>query len=477
MIRGWMAAGALAVFLAACGPAPTPKCQSSNCSGCCTEEGTCLGSSKQSFNACGSGGGKCRTCLPQQACQSQKCVDVGSGGGDGSGGGGSSSVGGGSGGGGGSSVGGGNGGGTGGGVACGSAGQACCVGMGSGCLLGLSCVGNTCTSGSAGGGTGGGGTAGGAGGGTAGGAGGGTGGGTAGGGGAGGGAALGAIGDPCFVGANCATNFCQAFGFMDGYCTKTCMTNGDCPGGSVCGRNPGGGNVCLKSCGTAGTTAGCRTGYVCEKFQSSLDGSPVCFPACTNPASCTGALNCDTRGFCCGVAGSACCAGFACDPGNSCNTATGYCQTLPVSNRPNGEACTSNPQCAGNICQPEVNMAPNCAPNCFAGGFCTQDCTTATCAAGSSCSPYTLQGVKRCAPHCTWDGGRGDCRQDYVCDRMLVAGTQATCFKKCFADAGCNASTKCDSNGFCCGAPFYRCCSGAVKCPNGGTCNALDYCQ
>lgn len=469
----------LAFLAVACGPTPTPKCQASNCSGCCTDEGACLGSSKQSFNACGSGGNKCRTCLPQQLCSSQKCVDgAGAGGGDG---GGSSSVGGGTGGGG--TGGGATGGGAGGGVACGSSGQPCCAGMGTGCLLGLSCVAGTCTSGT-GGGAGGGGTGGGAAGGAGGG--GGTGGGTAGGsgggtaGGAGGGAGLGAIGDPCVVAANCASNFCQAFGFQDGYCSKSCTGNGDCPLGSVCGRNPGGGNLCLKSCAAAGTApGGCRTGYVCEKFQSALDGSPVCFPACQSAASCIGGvLVCDGRGFCCGVNGAACCNATTCDPGNTCNTTTKHCQSLPATNRPAGEQCTGNAQCAGNQCVVESNVAPTCSPNCFSGGYCTQDCASSACPSGSSCSPYTFFGTgKWCVQNCAWDGGQGDCRPNYVCDRMLVAAsTQSTCYKRCYADAGCAVNTACD-NGFCCGKPAFRCCSGAVKCPGGGTCNALDYCQ
>ncbi len=281
---------------------------------------------------------------------------------------------------------------------------------------------------------------------------------------------------------NCASNFCQAFGFQDGYCTKACTAQADCASvGGVCGRNPSGGNVCLKSCPAAGQApGGCRAGYVCEKFQSSLDGSPVCFPACANANTCAGgALVCDSRGFCCGPNGSACCNNSTCDPGGTCDPATRHCKVLPATNRPAGEACTTNGNCAGNICVPELaNSPPACQQPCFANGYCTQDCTSAACPAGSSCSSYTFPGAKRCASNCSWDGGQGDCRSSYVCDRYTVIGsTQATCYKKCTHDAGCSATSACDSNGFCCGSPGFRCCLSGAKCPNGGLCNILDYCQ
>lgn len=472
VIRGsrW-AVLAATLLAAACGPAATAKCQSSNCSGCCADDTTCLGSTKQSFNACGSGGNKCRTCLPQQTCSALRCVD-GSGGGGGDGGG--------------TGTGGGSGGGAGGGTACGSTGQACCIGSGSGCLLGLFCVNNVCstTSGAGGGGATGGGAGGGGGSGGGGSAGGSGGGGTAGGGGAGGGAALGALGAPCVVNNNCTSNYCQAIGFQDGYCTVTCISQADCPSGSKCSRNPGGGggNVCLNSCPTAGVApGGCRTGYVCEKFQSSMDGTPVCFPKCSSANNCVGGpLVCDGRGFCCGVNGAACCDNSTCDSPNTCDPATKHCKSLPPTGRAPGEPCTMPGNCAGNTCVAELSNTTTCAPVCFSGGYCTQNCDAGVCPSGSSCSPYTFSTTgKWCVSDCVWDGGQGDCRTNYVCDRYLLAGTstQSTCFKKCFADAGCATNTACD-NGFCCGKPYYRCCSGAVKCPGGGSgCNALNYCD
>src|SRR4051812_615539 len=56
-----------------CSSAP-PTCMVSNCSGCCSEAGECLGPSKQDFHSCGSGGMTCKTCLPDELCSNAHCV-------------------------------------------------------------------------------------------------------------------------------------------------------------------------------------------------------------------------------------------------------------------------------------------------------------------------------------------------------------------------------------------------------------------
>ena len=469
MIHGSLRAGLLAAAVglagfSGCGPTTPPKCQASNCSGCCSGDGTCLGISKQSYNACGVGGASCRTCVPGQDCTNLRCVATATGGGNG-GNGGSGGAGGGSGGGSGT-------GGGGGGAACGASGQACCVG-GTGCLLGLFCVNSTCgTTPPSDGGTGGGSGTGGGGG--------------AAGGGAGGGTALHVLGDPCVVNGDCLTNNCQAFGFPGGICTKACTTQADCPVASECSRNPaGGGNICLPDCTAPGTApANCRTGYVCEKFQASINNLPVCFPGCASALSCVGGpVTCDGRGFCCGSAGAACCNNSACDTGFTCDAATHYCKTIAATGRATGEACTADTNCAGNLCILEIASSPPlCTVSCFTAGYCSAACTTLAtgCPEGGICTAYTVAaGGKRCASTCTWDGGQGDCRANYVCDRYVVGltgNTAPTCFKKCFADSECTPGAPSCQNGFCCGNAGYRCCPGATKCAGGGTCNALDYC-
>jgi hypothetical protein len=136
---------------------------------------------------------------------------------------------------------------------------------------------------------------------------------------------------------------------------------------------------------------------------------------------------------------------------------------------PTGSPCTTSTlHCAGNA------SVTACFVN-WSSGYCTQTCSSASCQPGSSCSPYVINGSSYCLQNCTWNGGQGDCRSDYVCDRYLVNGTdQATCIARCPTFA-CAANTTCDSNGFCCGKPYYRCCSSGAACPGGGTCQS-GYC-
>lgn len=423
-----------------CGPA-REDCGQSNCSGCCAQDGTCLGVSKQGFTQCGKEGAQCRACLPDQVCSNGRCLrdpDAGSLPEDDAG---QTSQ---------------DAGAPDSGVSCGQRDQPCCFG---GCYLGLSCLGGVCLPPQ--------------------------------GGDAGqpdsgtpdaGNPGTKAVGDACFGGGECATGLCQIVAFPDGYCTKSCAQNGDCPSGSVCGVSPadstGQTKVCLKSCSPAGSAGGCRTGYVCEKKGTSLDGTAVCFPRCTSPTQCGTATRCDSRGFCCGASGYACCEGNSCDSGLSCG-AGGYCQSSTPdagAPRPVGDPCTATLACAGGICFTEQPAGSSgCSQGCWSGGYCSQDCGSAGCPSGSSCSPYFSGGVSRCLKNCSWDGGQGDCRSGYVCDRgMIPSSSQAICLYRCNANSDCPTNV-CQS-GFCCGNVGYRCCSGN-QCPLGGTCGANGYCQ
>lgn len=512
-----------AVLIWTCGPSGPPKCQPSNCSGCCGADGSCLGTTRQSPQACGSSGSACKVCLPDQLCSGGKCLhdpDAGFGGGDGGGAGGGS---------GGGATGGGAGGGSGGGTACGQQGQACCNGFQctspllcqqatchapppdagpcglvgqpccnravcfNGALCGIlgSCV-DAPDAGPADSGT------------------------------------LSPLGAPCNVSGTCADGLCQvANGFSNGYCTKACATQGDCPAGSQCSSYPGRGTsplLCLGDCSPAGQVGTCRAGYVCERANSSLSGVAVCVPACT-PSTCGGAT-CDARGFCCGTAGRACCSpGSTCDATSACSG--GYCaptacggasqpccagstcngpgltcsggscvqcgqQSQPCCGGacassslvcsggscvacgtggtlcPTGEACTVPSQCAGSTC-----ITPGAT--IWVGGYCTQDCDGGVCASGSACSPYLAPPRALCGRLCDWDGGAGGCRQNYICERNLLPNpSQGMCYSACQSSADCG--TLSCQNGFCCGARGFRCCTG-TPCPSGGTCGSLGYCQ
>jgi hypothetical protein len=502
--------------LAACGMPTTVKCTAANCSGCCTDEGECLGGPKQSRQACGSMGGSCRVCLPQQLCNAGACVrdpdagfimddagttiDMDAG--------------------------------VDSGVSCGARLQVCC-GV-SDCFIGLSCLrgvcdlpvtidagpncgalgqvccanqtctgaGTTCSGGNCvamtppDGGT------------------------SVPDAGQDAGVPLKATGESCALDRECIDGVCLAFGFDNGYCTKGCNTSGDCVAGSQCGTNSSGVGplkVCLKQCSSPGQApGGCRASYVCEA-NAGTSGVPVCFPACVSNTTCAPAPTCDTRGFCCGATGFACCEGTSCQSGNTCMSGT--CRASAACGSAGQACCTSGtacqgqtvcqsntcttcgsigqPCCASNVCSqgtctsgtcqataamggvgsPCSNFATDCTGNtCFTGGnyvggYCSQaGCTSGSCPSGSTCSGRLFSGNTYCVKDCQWDGGRGDCRTGYVCDRFLIAGppnTTASCIAACSNGSECPTG-QC-SNGFCCGGAQFRCCNG-TSCSSGLTC-------
>jgi hypothetical protein len=507
MIRAAFAALAVSVLAAACGTQAPLKCQPSNCSGCCSADGECLGASAQSKQACGSQGADCRACLPDQLCSTGRCVrdpDAGTTGfGGGTGGGGD--VGGGAGGGsGGGGAGGGSGGGSGGGggAPCGQQGQACCANAM--CFLSLTCDRGLCQPAST------------------------TDAGTPDAGTPDAGQTLRLTGEPCTADGQCLDGACLQSGFTGGYCTRGCTVATDCLAGSQCGNNPGlqgPTRICLKQCASPGQSpGGCRTSYVCEA-NVGTSGVPVCYPRCSSSTQCGTAPTCDTRGFCCGIAGFACCEGTMCEAGNACmngncvtsaacgNAGQACCttgtaclgQTVCRSNvctacGGDGQPCCASDVCSVGSCQSGTCVAQNLSPfggpcttladcqtnSCiqsngtlWSGGYCSQTCTdtdSSTCPSGASCSRYVAAPNQLCLENCAWDGGAGGCRTGYVCDRNLIAGsTQATCFTRCTSAADCGGSRQCQ-NGFCCGSPGFRCCTG-TPCPLGGSCNAQGYCQ
>lgn len=611
------------LLLAACGEQGPVKCTASNCSGCCTDTGECLGAMRQSPQACGASGAVCRACLPQQLCVSGACVRdpdasvlLDDGGTQGTVDAGQTT--------------------QDSGVACGARGQPCCANLS--CFLTLTCQrgvcdvpGGTMDAGSMPGTDAG----------------------------VDAGVPLRATGAACTADSQCQDGTCLMLGFTDGYCTRSCTSSTNCLAGSQCGDNPTGSGparVCLVQCSQPGQSpGGCRTGYVCDTTANTA-GVPVCQPGCVSNTTCGAAPTCDSRGFCCGSNGFACCegtmcasgntcqagtcrtgaacgatgqacctSGAACQPGNlcsanvctacgglsqaccagsTCTTGTctnGTCQTAASCGNAGQACCTSGAACVtGSVCQAGTCAAcgglnqPCCggstcttgtctggtcqAPACgnagqacctsgtaclgstvcqagtctacggsgqaccagntctegtcqsgtcqaasacgavaqacctsgtactagavcyagycraltggacttsiycdgdacltqqgtrWLGGYCSARCTT-TCAAGSSCSPYLGLSQAYCLKHCTWDGGQGDCRTGYVCDRYMIPNTdQATCISACSSNAECGTNGQC-SNGFCCGKPFFRCCAGATPCPGGGSCS------
>jgi hypothetical protein len=332
-------------------------------------------------------------------------------------------------------------------------------------------------------------------------------------------------GEPCQADGDCLDGLCQSFGFQGGYCTKACTSSTDCFAGSQCGVNPSGAGptkLCLAQCSQPGQApGGCRSAYVCDR-NADTSGVPVCLPACVSRTMCGTAPLCDGRGFCCGSAGAACCDGMTCQGATACSN--GYCQTAAcgATGQPccaTGAACTGSavcqggacvacgvvgqPCCAGSACSSGTCTAGTCqnqalqptgsgctagssclggeclvsASGLWTGGYCTQDCKSTSCGAGSSCSPYVIGGRSLCVQSCAYDGGVSTCRAGYVCDRFLIPGNsaQGSCNTACVAASNC-PSGRCEA-GFCCGSSGFKCCAGATPCPGGGTCGSLGYCQ
>lgn len=334
--------------------------------------------------------------------------------------------------------------------------------------------------------------------------------------------------------------YCQVAGFQGGYCTKSCNTTCPAGSDSTCSlnpANPGGSRICLKNCSARGTVdpINCRSAYVCDSQPSSgVTPTPqgVCTPQCTTAAVCGLAPSCDARGFCCGSTGWACCNGTMCgggqmcsnsycvnqacgaagqpccsggpgQPNNVCNpnhvcgtsgtctrcggagepccagnvcqlayvcrTSTSTCQ-MPETNKQIGESCTSPTQCLGGTCIVENGQG------FFQGGYCSQNCSSNSCPAGTFCSSNVIPGQTLCFQGCTYSGGSGGCRSNYVCDRGTIPNNfaQAVCLGACTTDSQCPTG-RCES-GFCCGRAGYKCCTTGFAC-NTGTCTALDYCQ
>jgi hypothetical protein len=399
------------------------RCLPSNCEGCCDKTDNCVTLTDQGQDVCGFLGALCRKCTGAQACTNGFCLTYNDAGSIEPGG------------------------------ECGLRGEECCT-QGSGCYSGLYCQQGRCVNIPGPGGDD-----------------------------AGAPDSKKAVGAACAAGTECHYGDCATSPFQGGYCTKACQVPADCPTGTACSLDPrdpiGLARVCLTTCTTPGAPGGgCRTGYVCDKHETSLDLTAVCTPSCTLTGNCGFFGTCDSRGVCCGADGFACCEGSTCDIGTTC--AAGYCRATGAPNA-NGAACTEGTQCTGGNCVTEVPAGTDeCYVNaCWPGGSCTQSCSSQACADGSSCvlqrSPI---GGPMCLQNCAFDGGRGDCRTGYVCDKgWVMGGAQAVCMYSCGDPAECPFLTSCQ-DGFCCGATSYRCCGGVGgTCTGGGTCNASGFCE
>lgn len=101
---------------------------------------------------------------------------------------------------------------------------------------------------------------------------------------------------------------------------------------------------------------------------------------------------------------------------------------------PVGAACASEAECAGGKDAGCFTEADDGWPE----GYCTIECTSATCPAGSDCYEFE-GGASYCLELCDT---AADCRKGYVCD-------DGTCYPPCTGDEECGEGYTCGADGLC----------------------------
>jgi hypothetical protein len=205
-----------------------------------------------------------------------------------------------------------------------------------------------------------------------------------------------------------------SIGFASGYCAVPgcSILAQNCPGGSAAMCIPGdNGPICIGTC-SAGDSASCRSGYVCQPLGLFLPA--VCIPGCVDSTGCPAGTSCFP------VAGSP----------------VGQCRD---SGSKVGDSCAVASDCPQNgLCVSEIDFG-------WPHGYCvTSNCTTsANCAAGTACTGNDPNGV--CALRCTGDA---DCRTGYHCVAAGRAG-ENVCVPHCTSDSQCDDLTCHIGTGLC----------------------------
>ncbi|MFL5320826.1 MAG: hypothetical protein ACJ790_14285 [Myxococcaceae bacterium] len=228
-----------------------------------------------------------------------------------------------------------------------------------------------------------------------------------------------------------------------------------------------------------GVFAACGSGSKCS--------AATCAGCCATDGSCkTG-----NEGSACGKSGvtcSACFASQACTAGACVSTGTGGGTGggvgggagggggdagTPDAGGATGAPCSANTDCLGNFCYDEATNPT------YLGGYCSDDCSTDPCPTGASCVNQI-----DCEANCATPGTQATCRTGYICDKFLTDNdpNQGVCTPSCAKDPDSCAlddggTATCESNGFCCGLQYFKCCSTGTQCLDGTTCGTDGYCQ
>lgn len=220
---------------------------------------------------------------------------------------------------------------------------------------------------------------------------------------------------PCRVTSDCrgitqATCIDEAAnGYPGGLCSRSCRNDTDCGASGAC-LAFNGGNVCFPRCTDS---ASCRMGYRCFLARSAnasmgITEARTCFPFCGGDAQCTSTMR--------------------------CNPWTNFCGTTDTARGDNGAPCTQGSDCRWRCNAPTDSMG---APTIYYGGTCYSRCEIpddseyqgatyprAGCPTGSVCYRTTRQmagDVGECRKECT---ASSDCRGGYICVRPTVGGMQ-----------------------------------------------------
>lgn len=235
-------------------------------------------------------------------------------------------------------------------------------------------------------------------------------------------AGTGKVGTPCATNDDClelgTNHVCKkTFNggpteYKDGYCTRTCAADKDCPSSALClGPQPGYGendSVCWARCSSV---AECRSGYDCYAVGS---GEGACWVA-PLPAFDAG-VPADKVGQACGLDST--------------------CQ-----NPPDDGVCLTDTLSDG-------------GPSAFVGGYCSAPCDDGNhCSVDGGALCVSLGTIGACAQTCGAPmQGQGGCRSSYVC-RSIRSGPDGGnlpigfCWPSCQV-AGCSVGT-CQSSGYC----------------------------
>ncbi len=83
------------------------------------------------------------------------------------------------------------------------------------------------------------------------------------------------VGGRCTVDGDCVKHCVRGTRFPGGYCTVSCLTDHDCPGGAICAGALDGitDGICLATCQIAADCGGYGAGYQCDRQTSQSGGS------------------------------------------------------------------------------------------------------------------------------------------------------------------------------------------------------------